>query len=239
MNLIDGKMAVLQSQVMPYSSIEVSPNRDLTEKIQSFSQVTEVEEYVHLADRVARKLTRSRAEVFLSAASTSSLLPPGTFDTHVHVFDRRLGPYAPTRAYTPDDAPLEDLLAFSKSISSVHRPTKFIVVQPSPYQTDNGVLLSTLQHLQDSGSFVRGIAVIDVDSVTDDELHLVNRLGVRGLRLNMQSDGHGVNVAALKSLMERTAARISCFLDWKLQLYAPACVWEGIHTSQARLKCSC
>lgn len=75
--------------------------------------------------------------------------------------------------------------------------------------------------------FVRAIAVIDVHAVTDDELRHMDDLGVRGLRLNMQSDGRGIDVPALKSLLVKAAARISHLSGWKLQLFAPACVWHG------------
>lgn len=59
-----------------------------------------------------------------SISYRSCLLPPNAFDTHVHVFDPWLGPYAASRAYTPEDAPLEKLIAFNKSISQYRHDGK-------------------------------------------------------------------------------------------------------------------
>lgn len=172
-------------------------------------------------------ISRNSLTVRRLSLSQSHLIPPGGFDTHVHIFDTRLGPYSPTRAYTPATASLKDLLSFSSGVSSSSRPEKYVVVQPSPYGTDNRVLLSILRLCQESQVVVRGIAVVDLNTVTDAELRDLHDRGVRGLRLNLQSHGHDVDLVSLKDMLERGARRIQHLPGWKLQVFAPGHVWKG------------
>ncbi|KAK1142932.1 hypothetical protein N8T08_007173 [Aspergillus melleus] len=108
------------------------------------------------------------------------LLPPGAFDTHAHVFDPLIGPYATGRAYTPEDASLQKLLAFNKTLSAEQKPTKLVLVQPSPYKTDCTVLMKCLEELRRRDITAYGIVVIDLKRVTDHELGEMHRLGARG-----------------------------------------------------------
>ncbi|KAH7131141.1 hypothetical protein EDB81DRAFT_950518 [Dactylonectria macrodidyma] len=167
---------------------------------------------------------RSRANL------RSRLLPPGAWDTHVHVFDSSVGPFAASRAYTPAQATLERLKSFSTGLSQDARPSHLVLVQPSPYGTDNHVLLHSLKLLREQGyETARGIAVVDINTIRDDELWAMHKLGVRGLRLNMQSDGRAVNVEGLRTLMTHVAARIKDLPNWKLQLFCPARVWDDLY----------
>jgi predicted TIM-barrel fold metal-dependent hydrolase len=163
-----------------------------------------------------------------SSTTALHLLPAGTWDTHVHVFDPLLGPYSPTRAYTPPNAPLSTLLAFSSSLTTSARPANLVIVQPSPYGTDNAVLLSILQQCQQLNLIARGIAVVNVETVSEVELREMHRLGVRGLRLNIQANGHIVDTATFDSLVRQAADRIKHLPGWKLQIFAPANVWTGM-----------
>lgn len=173
---------------------------------------------------------QTRSVEGVSEHQTSFLLPEGTFDTHVHVFDPTLGSYCHSRAYTPASATSGELLSFSKSISANRRPVNLVVVQPSPYGTDNKVLISTLQQLCNSGFLVHGIAVVDIFKVSDHELWTLHSAGVRGLRLNLQAAGHKVNLLALEKLLKRAAERIRDLPGWKLQMFAPGHVWDGERT---------
>ncbi|KAF6817460.1 transcriptional family amidohydrolase family protein [Colletotrichum sojae] len=152
-----------------------------------------------------------------SEKPTSIVLRPDTWDTHVHVFDSAVGPFAPSRSYTPAQATLEQLLQFSSGLTK-DRPTNIVLVQPSPYRTDNTVLLHSLRRLRDGGfRHARGIAVVDVDAVSDKELWEMHGLGVRGLRINMQADGADTDVEALREVVVRTAERIRGLPGWKIQ----------------------
>ncbi|KAI0387233.1 hypothetical protein F5Y04DRAFT_98 [Hypomontagnella monticulosa] len=158
------------------------------------------------------------------------LLPSGAYDTHTHIFDRQLGPYDPARAYTPDEASLEDLRAFSARISSTGLPANLVLVQPSPYGTDNHVLLTTLCQLHEDGfRNARAIAVFDPNTISDHELNRMHEFGVRGLRLNLQASGGQVDNAALIDGLKTAADRIKTMPGWKVQIYCPAETWDPIY----------
>ncbi|KAL4963035.1 uncharacterized protein BDV14DRAFT_202283 [Aspergillus stella-maris] len=159
------------------------------------------------------------------------LLPPSSFDTHVHVFDPSITPYAPDRAYTPDDAPLSNLLTFNANLSHQDPKSTLVLVQPSPYKTDNTVLLRCLAELHRQGRRAYGIAVIDIHSITDAELAVMHRLGVRGIRLNFQADGRDVDVARLGMVLHQAAERIRDLPGWMIQLFVPEWVWDELFES--------
>lgn len=173
---------------------------------------------------------RDNKNTFYSQFSpmASHLLPQGAYDTHVHVFDKQLGPYHPSRSYTPGEAPVQDLLDFESCISLTGKPSNIVIVQASPYRNDNRVVLAALQKLRDAGvESARGIAVFDPATITDDELDEMHRLGVRGLRLNVQADGGRPNLEAFQNALISSAERIKGLPNWKLQVYAPAEIWDG------------
>ena len=74
-------------------------------------------------------------------------------DSHVHVVGPiERYPQLPTRTYLAGPAPLNDLRAraVARGIS------RFVIVQPSFYGTDNTLLLETLDSLGDRGRGGRG-----------------------------------------------------------------------------------
>lgn len=105
-----------------------------------------------------------------------------------------------------------------------------MIVQPSPYRNDNQVLLSVLEELQQSEVTIRAIAVVDIVTIEDQELRRMHELGVRGLRLNLQADGHDVDVDTLSFKLKQAANKIQKLPGWMLQLFCPARVWEGKDT---------
>lgn len=131
-------------------------------------------------------------------------LPAGSCDCHAHLFGpQRRYPYHPDRRYTPPDALLEDYVAMLRTLG-VERG---VLVQPSVYMTDNRLILDTLAREAFS---LRAVAVVDA-TVSDAELRLMDKLGVRGLRLNLR---HSNGVPA--DIAPRLAARIAS-LGWHLQ----------------------
>lgn len=154
------------------------------------------------------------------------LLPRNTIDTHVHVFDPKLGPYATGRAYTPEDAPLNKLVAFNKSLSADSMNTKLVLVQPSPYKEDCSVMMQCLRILRDRDIGAFGIAVLDLDTTTDAQLKKMHVLGVRGIRLNFQADGKEVSVDRLVATLRQTADRIRSLPGWMIQLFVPGWSWD-------------
>jgi predicted TIM-barrel fold metal-dependent hydrolase len=162
----------------------------------------------------------------VDAAATR--LPAGSWDTHVHVFDSSIGPFAPTRAYTPAQATVNQLLEFSASLHLGNQSHNIVVVQPSPYRTDNTILLEVLKQLHTQrNTIVRGIVVVDIEIVTDTELLEMHNIGVRGIRLNLQADGDKISLESVRNMMKATADRIKTLPGWKLQVFFPGSIWDG------------
>ena len=156
-----------------------------------------------------------------------SLLPQSAFDTHVHVFDPTLGPYATGRAYTPEDAPLNKLIAFNSVLSTDPQNNNLVLVQPSPYKNDCAVMMKCLEDLKDKEINAFGIAVLDLDHTTDSQLKEMHRRGVRGTRLNFQADGKDVSTDKLVAALQRTADRIRHLPGWMIQLFVPGWAWDS------------
>ena len=64
----------------------------------------------------------------------------------------------------------------------------------------------------------RGVVCIDPDSVTQDELVDMHRIGVRGIRLNLKTRSQEPNRAAFLRVLRKYADKIRP-LGWVLQLY--------------------
>ncbi|KAK1449949.1 hypothetical protein CMEL01_07285 [Colletotrichum melonis] len=156
-------------------------------------------------------------------------LSPDSWDTHVHVFDASIGPFAPGRSYTPARATAQQLLDFSSSLTRA-TPLNIVLVQPSPYGSDNTVLLRSMKSVRDGGSrIVRGIAVVDIEKISDANLMELHDAGVRGLRINKQADGKSTDLNALKDTILQTASRIQYLPGWKIQLFCAPAMWEDLY----------
>lgn len=133
---------------------------------------------------------------------------PSGWDAHVHVFDAA----APVRPghYRPGHHPLEAI----EAVAAAHGIGHLVLVQPSVYGTDNGVLLRALEAR--SGRH-RGVVVVD-PAIADAELERLHRAGVRGVRFNLVSPtGHvGDPAGELRALAPRLRA-----LGWHVQWYVP------------------
>jgi predicted TIM-barrel fold metal-dependent hydrolase len=105
-------------------------------------------------------------------------LPPGACDAHCHVFGPAARfPYAPSRRYTPQDAPREALAALHAHLG-VERA---VIVQASCHGTDNRAMLDAIATAP--GARYRGVAIVD-DSFGDAGYDALHRGGVRGVRFN-------------------------------------------------------
>ena len=103
--------------------------------------------------------------------------PAGAVDAHCHVFGpAERFPYAPTRKYTPCDAPKERLFALRDFLGFARN----VIVQATCHGTDNRALVDALRS---SGGKARGVASVGRD-VTDAELGELQAAGVRGVRFN-------------------------------------------------------
>ncbi len=129
--------------------------------------------------------------------------PPGTTDTHMHVFEARF-PLAPTATTKPPEAPVRDYLKVCERLGI----ERYVVVQPSGYGTDNSC---TLEAIAAMGEGARGIAVVD-ESVPEAELQRLDKAGIRGLRFHMLPGGV-IPWESLPPLAERIAP-----LGWHAQV---------------------
>ncbi|MFC8387467.1 MULTISPECIES: amidohydrolase family protein [unclassified Streptomyces] len=104
-------------------------------------------------------------------------LPPGTVDTHCHVFGPQAAfPFAPQRKYTPCDAGKDRLFALRDHLGVA----RTVVVQATCHGTDNSAMVDAVRS---AGDRARGVASVRPD-VTEGELLELHAAGVRGVRFN-------------------------------------------------------
>lgn len=149
-------------------------------------------------------------------------------DSHVHVFDPAHYPYALPRSYTPGSATVGALRQHLQALGM----GRVVLVQPSPYGTDNRCLLHALQQLGPQQA--RAIAVIDPHTATPAYLAELHAQGVRGVRLNVEA-GHS-DSAVIGRVLQATADKVAA-LDWIIQLYADATSVAALAPQLAALPC--
>lgn len=135
-------------------------------------------------------------------------------DSHVHVVGPiATHPQAANRTYIADVAPVDTL----QRLGIERGFTRFVIVQPSFYGTDNSVTLKALDDLNGNG---RGVAVIDPNNVTPEQLADFHQRGVRGLRMNLYSP---IKAAGTKSLGDSFSAmaHVARDMKWHVQVIAP------------------
>ncbi|WP_320776409.1 amidohydrolase family protein [Streptomyces sp. CRN 30] len=153
-------------------------------------------------------------------------LPDGACDSHVHLFgpaDRY--PYAADRGYLPPDALPADLRTLHRHLGI----TRTVLVQPSPYGTDNSRLLDGLRTLGDTA---RGIAVI-APGTAPDELRALDRAGVRGVRVNLGARATQ-DLDRARERIDATATAIAP-LGWHLDLHLGAAALAAFEDLLPRL----
>lgn len=181
----------------------------------------------------AAGLTASRARAVDAAAPTVKTpvnvqVPPGACDCHVHVFpDPAKFPFWPGRAYSPPVATADDLLALQRALQMDH----VVIVTPSVYGTDNAATLDGLRQLGPQRA--RGVAVID-GKTTRDELDAMDRAGIRGIRVNLETAGI-VDPAASASRLEAAVQQIQ-ERPWHLQIYARLSVIAALRDQLGAVK---
>lgn len=144
-------------------------------------------------------------------ATPAVAIPAKACDCHVHVFDPQRFPYAEERVYTPDEAPLP---ALREHLQRLHFE-RVILVQPSPYGSDNSCMLDALRQLGPERA--RGVAVV-AEAPEPRVLQALHADGVRGLRLNLETFGKQPDPTRVAAAMQ-TLARAIADLGWHLQLY--------------------
>ena len=140
-------------------------------------------------------------------------VPAGACDGHMHVF----GPLArypsvPHPHYTLPDGDL----GHYRGLMDVLGLDRFVIVQPSFYDTDNRCMLDALAATTDGAA--RGVVMIEPD-VPHAELERYHALGVRGVRLDLFKRAT-LPLAEIQAYISTMAAKVAP-LGWHLQFYAP------------------
>lgn len=137
----------------------------------------------------------------LSGRAPKLKTPPGTVDTHMHIFlDRHAG--QPGGPPPPEEASVADYRRFQQWLGL----ERVVVVQSNAYQLDNACLTDALGEL---GADARGIAAVTPET-PEAELERLSAAGVRGARI-MDLPGGAVGL----DRMEAVAARVAPF-GWHL-----------------------
>lgn len=168
------------------------------------------------------------AQTILGVTHTapSFAVPRGACDCHVHVFgpDEKF-PLSPKRTYRPAPAAIEELEALHKALHI----ERVVVVHPSPFGADNAVSLDAVRKL---GSRARGVAVID-EATSETALDEMHAIGVRGVRVNLESVGENDPAAAGQQL-QYAASRV-VRLGWHVQTFTNLGVIKALHDVIAKL----
>jgi 2-pyrone-4,6-dicarboxylate lactonase len=138
-------------------------------------------------------------------------VPALACDAHCHVFGPAATfPYAPSRAYTPQDAPRERLAA----LHAVLRIERAVIVQASCHGTDNRAMLDAIAH---SGGRYRGVAIVD-ESFEDADYVRLHEGGIRGVRFNFVRHLGGMpDIKVVHDVIQRVTP-----LGWHLVVHLDA-----------------
>jgi 2-pyrone-4,6-dicarboxylate lactonase len=106
--------------------------------------------------------------------------PPGSWDTHFHVYAPHLFPFAEKRRYTPPAAPVEHYLQIASAIGI----ERGVIVQPSVHGTNTAV---TIDAVARSNGRLRGMIRSD-PKLTAEDVKRLDAAGIRGLRFPISRD---------------------------------------------------
>lgn len=133
----------------------------------------------------------------------------------MHVVDPDAYPLSANAAYIPKPHSLAQAQAFESSLG-LHN---IVLVQPSIYGTDNACLLSALHALGPSRA--RAVVAFDPASTPEKVLREWHAAGVRGVRVNLVSQGGPTPTADELAVTLHRYAEVLRPLGWVLQLYVP------------------
>jgi predicted TIM-barrel fold metal-dependent hydrolase len=125
----------------------------------------------------------------------------------------------------PADAVFEALAAHQRVLGL----DRVVIVQPSPYGTDNACTLDAVARL---GHAARAVAVVP-PALPLDALRALHGQGVRGIRVNLETAG--VDDPAKAGAMLRAAAAQVAPLGWHVQTYTNMGVIGALHGLMADL----
>lgn len=158
------------------------------------------------------------------ASTLTPRLPPGSWDSHMHIIDPERYPLSPTAIYKPSKFTVAQAVSFESSIGA----SNIVIVQPSIYDNDNSCLLDALRIFGPARA--RGVVAFDPQQTPPNALQDWHKLGVRGVRINLRSTAQAMADAEIEAVLHRYADAVRP-LGWVIQLYVPM----GMVTTLERL----
>ncbi len=132
--------------------------------------------------------------------------PPGTCDTHFHVFGPpHAFPYVEERLYTPPAAPIEHWLLVSLAVGI----ERGILVQPNVHGFPTDV---TVDAIEKSDGRLRGMIRAD-PNLTFETAKVLNDKGIRGIRFNFAGHLGGTMDTALYERIVGVVAPLGWVID--------------------------
>lgn len=139
-------------------------------------------------------------------------MPPGSWDSHLHVMDPVRYPPVPDVPYEPEVYTVWDNAIFESSLGCEH----VLFVQTATHGYDMTLLLDSLRAYGPDRA--RGIALFDPKNITTEQLEEWHKVGIRGVRVNLVTYGDDTSTEELKEQISEYVDLIKP-LDWVLQLY--------------------
>ncbi|KAJ4329167.1 hypothetical protein N0V84_000292 [Fusarium piperis] len=159
-------------------------------------------------------VTAAAAAMTTPTRPLSERIPPGAWDSHMHVLDVENYALSPAAMYRPISHSLEEALSFEAQVGI----RNIVLVQPSIYGLDNTCLIDTLRALGPERG--RGVVAFDPLAMTPDTLREWHDLGVRAVRLNVQSNELTADAQELADQLHQYADVVRPF-GWAVQVYVP------------------
>ena len=142
------------------------------------------------------------------------IIPPDSWDTHVHVFDPVNHPYIPESPYDPPARSPTDL------VNSL--PThNYVIVVSGPEGTNTSQAVEAMASLRAMGRKSRGTVVMDLEQTTVENLQRLNEAGVRSVRFNTRGDGD-----AVQKLDELWTATVALFQEANVKWMIDGAIWD-------------
>lgn len=138
-------------------------------------------------------------------------VPAGACDCLTHIFgDPTQFPLSPARTYTPQTASIAEMQSLHRALHT----QRVVIVQPTIYGADN---LCTVDAIRQLGPRARGVAVID-SSTSDAALDEMDRDGIRGIRVNLETVGLS-DPAIARERFQAAIDRVKGRRSWHIQIY--------------------
>ncbi|KAL4876420.1 hypothetical protein BJY04DRAFT_231596 [Aspergillus karnatakaensis] len=139
-------------------------------------------------------------------------MPPGSWDSHLHVMDPVRYPPIPEIPYTPGVYTVWDNAIFESSIGCKH----VLFVQTATHGNDMTLMLDSIRAYGTDRAL--GVGLFDPSTTTPDDIQRWDQLGVRGVRVNLVTYADQTPIDEFKAQIRDYVDLIQP-VDWVLQLY--------------------